>query len=103
MTDDGLGSYYMLATASRLYFSLDQSEGDRVGTIMDQQKDGWWQANSREAADPMFITFTDQSGSEVRVRPCQIDALYTSTPASRARDLELRELRKSLKRWDDED
>jgi hypothetical protein len=103
--NDGLGSYYILAMASRVYYYLDISEGDRIVTLLDALHDviaydGVERVGA--VAEPMFVAFTDRSGSEGRIRAAQIEALYTSTPESRARDRAFRAADKAAHPFEDD-
>lgn len=80
-------SYYSLHTVNRLIFELDTSEGDRLCTLLDKLNDNMIMPNGTNP-DPMFVNFTDRSGSDVRIRAGHIEAFFTSTPASRAKDEE---------------
>jgi hypothetical protein len=95
---DDWGTYYILATVNRWTFSLPIDEGDRIVTELEAMRDNVW-ATTREAGDPMFIRFTDRSGSEVRIRAAQIECMYLSTAESRARDKEFEAREKANKDW----
>jgi len=78
-------TYYMLHTVNRLIFEIDTSEGDRICTLLDKLSDNIILPGD-SVPDPMFINFTDRAGSDIRVRAAHIEALFTSSPASRAHD-----------------
>lgn len=102
--DDELGTYYRMATVNRWLFDLAVEEGDRVATVLDGAKENVW-ADKKQDGDPMFITFTDRYGSDVRVRMAHIEAFYFSSPATRLKEREAEEKEREYKKskeWDDD-
>lgn len=94
MTDD---SYYVLATVNRWQYNLPMDEGDRLATELDVMK------NCVTSADPLYVRFTDTSGSEVRINVNHIEIFHTSTPETRARDKELVARQKAEKDWSEDE